>query len=77
MHCVTSVRIRSYSDLHFPAFGLNNSKYRHLSRCDEMKNIFLKCGETLRNAQAKIQFILFGDCRQIERVFFFFLNNLG
>ena len=28
-HCVKSIRIRSYSGLHFPAFGLNNSEYGH------------------------------------------------
>ena len=27
MHCVKSVRIRSYSGPHFPAFGLNTEKY--------------------------------------------------
>ena len=26
-HCVKSVRIRSYSGLHFPAFGLNTERY--------------------------------------------------
>ena len=26
-HCVKSVRIRSYSDPHFPAFGLNTERY--------------------------------------------------
>ena len=35
-HCVESVRIRSYSDLYFPEFGLNtdqnNSKYGHFLR---------------------------------------------
>ena len=36
LHCVKSVRIRSYCGPHFPAFGLkteqNNSKYGHFSR---------------------------------------------
>ena len=27
LHCVKSVRIRSYSYLHFPAFGLNRERY--------------------------------------------------
>ena len=26
-HCVKSVRVRSYSDPHFPAFGLNMERY--------------------------------------------------
>ena len=26
-HCVKTVRIRSYSGLHFPAFGLNTERY--------------------------------------------------
>ena len=26
-HCVKSVRIQSYSSLHFPAFGLNTERY--------------------------------------------------
>ena len=38
MHCVKSVRIRSYSSPYFPAFGLNtdqnNSKYGHFLRSD-------------------------------------------
>ena len=34
-HCVKSVRIRSYSGPHFPAFGLNkNCEYKHFSRND-------------------------------------------
>ena len=36
LHCVKSVRIRSYCGPHFPAFELkteqNNSKYGHFSR---------------------------------------------
>ena len=36
LHCVKSVRIRSYCGPYFPAFGLNteqnNSKYGHFSR---------------------------------------------
>ena len=38
IRCVKSVRIRSYSGLYFPAFGLNmdhtNSEYGHFSRGD-------------------------------------------
>ena len=37
-HCVKSVRIRSYSGPHFPAFGLNmdqnNSEYGHFLHID-------------------------------------------
>ena len=40
-HCVKSVRIRSYSDLHFPKFGLNTGRYgvsRHMqSKCGKMQ----------------------------------------
>ena len=40
-HCVKSVRIRSYSDPHFPKFGLNTGRYgvsRHIqSRCGKMQ----------------------------------------
>ena len=32
LHCVKSVSIRSYSGLHFPAFGQNNSEYGHFLR---------------------------------------------
>ena len=39
-HCVKSVRIRSFSGLHFPAFGLSTdqkkSKYGHFSRSDKI-----------------------------------------
>ena len=38
-HCVKSVRIRSYSGPHFPAFGMNtdqnNSKYEHFLRSEQ------------------------------------------
>ena len=34
-HCVKSARIRRYSRLYFPAFGLNNSEYGHFSRSEE------------------------------------------
>ena len=40
VHCVKSVRIRSYSGPHFPAFGLNTERYRVslriLSECEKM-----------------------------------------
>ena len=57
IHCVKSVRIRSYSGPHFPAFGLNapvrmrenanqnNSKYGHFLRSDivlKHLTVFLK-----------------------------------
>ena len=44
IHCVNSVRLRSYSLPYYPAFGLNtdqkNPEYGHLSRSDsfETKN---------------------------------------
>ena len=41
IHCVKSVRIRSYSGLHFPAFGLNTERYsislRIQSQCGKMR----------------------------------------
>ena len=41
IHCVKSVRIRSYSDLHFLTFGLNTEKYsislRIQSECGKMR----------------------------------------
>ena len=41
MHCVKSVRIRSYSGLYFPAFGLNTERYsvslRIQSECGKMR----------------------------------------
>ena len=39
LHCVKSVRIRSYSGLHFPCIGLNTERYR-VSLC-----IQSKCGK--------------------------------
>ena len=36
-HCVKSVRIRSYSDPHFPTFGLNAEKLRIQSKCVEIR----------------------------------------
>ena len=58
MHCVKSVRIRSFSGSYFPEIGLKtaqhsvqmrenteqkNSEYRHFSRSDELRqNIFAK-----------------------------------
>ena len=39
-HCVKSVRTRSYSGPHFPAFGLNTERYslsiRTLSECGKI-----------------------------------------
>ena len=41
LYCVKSVRIRSYSDPHFPAFGLNAERYsaslRIQSECRKMR----------------------------------------
>ena len=41
LHCVKSVRIRSYSGPHFPAFGLNTERYkvslRIHSKCGKMR----------------------------------------
>ena len=37
-HCVKSVRIWSYSDLHFPAFGMNTERY-------VFKVILAECGK--------------------------------
>ena len=40
-HCVESVRIRSYFDPHFPAFGLTTERYgvslRSQSECGKMR----------------------------------------
>ena len=35
-HCVKSVRIRGYSGLHFPAFGLNTERYG-VSECGKIR----------------------------------------
>ena len=41
IHCVKSVRIRSYSGPHFPAFGLNTERFteslRIQSECGKMR----------------------------------------
>ena len=41
IHCVKSVRIRSYSGPHFPAFGLNTERYgvslHSQSKCGKMR----------------------------------------
>ena len=43
MHCVKSVRIRSYSGSNFPALGLNtgqnNSEYGHVLRSDVLQEL--------------------------------------
>ena len=43
MHCVKSVRIRSHSGPHFPAFGLKTERYflslRIQSECGKMRTI--------------------------------------
>ena len=36
-HCVKSVRIRSYSGLHFSTFGLNTERYFEQSECRKMR----------------------------------------
>ena len=42
-HCVKSVRIRSYSGLYFPAFGMNTDQYtsehEHFLPCGYLKEI--------------------------------------
>ena len=43
LYCVKSVRIRSYSGPHFPAFGLNNSEYGHFLRSVSLYFYFLIC----------------------------------
>ena len=50
IHCVKTVRIRSYSGPYFPAFGLNtdqnNSEYGHFSRSDGVSlRIQSECGK--------------------------------
>ena len=42
MHCLKSVRIRSYSGLHFPAFGLNMERY---GVSEEFHGIQSECGK--------------------------------
>ena len=46
LHCVKSVRIRSYSALYFPAFGLNTERYflslRIQSECKKMQTRITK-----------------------------------
>ena len=37
-HFIKSVRIRSYSGMHFSAFGLNNSKYGHFLRTAKLRS---------------------------------------
>ena len=32
LHCVKTVRVRSYSGPYIPAFGLNTERYEHLKR---------------------------------------------
>ena len=39
INCIQGVRIRSYSGPYFPAFGLNNPEYGHVSRSN--CNIFV------------------------------------
>ena len=57
-HCVKSVRIRSYSGPHFPAFGLNMERYsislRVQSECGKMRTKIIPntdtfCAVTLSN----------------------------
>ena len=46
-HCVKSVRIRSYSGLHFPTFGLNTERYgvsfRIQSECGKIQTRINQC----------------------------------
>ena len=73
LHCIKSVRIRSYSGPHFSAFGLNNSEYGHFSRsCDDYKKIFFvnfktSLGNVLRHCST--------DFRVFEYIFTSVLNE--
>ena len=50
MHCVKSVRLRSYSGPYFPAFGLNMEKYfvslRIQSQCEKIRTRITRKTET-------------------------------
>ena len=47
-HCMKSVRIRSYSGPHLPAFGLSNSEYRHFLLSENDLKISSKSPENTR-----------------------------
>ena len=43
-HCLKSVRIRSYSDQYFPAFGMNTERYAVITpNMDTIYAVFVSC----------------------------------
>ena len=62
IHCVKSVRIRSYSGPYFPAFGLNTERYsvslRILSKCGKMLTRITPNTDTFY----AVSFIILYDC---------------
>ena len=62
-------QIKSKLGIKFNSFRILKITLIIGSWSNELKNIFIKCRETLRNAKAKIRFIQFGDRRRTERVF--------
>ena len=62
-------QIKSKLGIKFNSFRILKITLIIGSWSNELKNIFLKCRETLRNAKAKIRFTQFGDRRRTERVF--------
>ena len=64
-HCVKSVRIRSYSGPHFPAFGLNTERYgvslRIQSECGKMRTRITPNTDTFYAVQVNKE-VLFTVC---------------
>ena len=77
LHCVKSVRIRSYSGPHFPAFGLNTE------RCVEYLSVQSKCGKmwtritpTTVTFYAVLTIYEINNCEEINSIKIFY-ENLG
>ena len=74
LHCLKRVRIRSYYDQYFPAFGLNTERYgvslRIQSKCGKIRTRVSPNTDTFYTAlNSKVRF-----AAQLKRVFFTTLN---
>ena len=56
LHCVKSVRIRSFSDLYFPAFGVNTNQKNSVSSVSA--NVQILHSDNKRNIHIFLNFYL-------------------
>ena len=64
IQCIKSVYIQSYSGPHFPAFGLNNSKYGHILHSDS--NMKIGKGQIFKKSSREVSYIHFHKLKHAD-----------